>query len=108
MGNVFLTLARWLLRVILVAAGLVFFLSLLGAALLLSALWLLRALWARLTGRPGAPWRMPLDPRAGFGRVYRSAERWSPAPSRRGGVLPGADSVSDVPDVREVREVRKP
>lgn len=104
MRDFFFTLLRWLLRAVLVAAGLVFFVSLLCAALLLAALWLLRTLWARLTGRPAAAWRMPVDPRAGFARVYRSAERFSPGPARRGGVLPGADSVSDV----QAREVRKP
>jgi hypothetical protein len=100
----FATVIGWVLRAVLVLAGLVFFLSLLAAATLLALLGLLRALWARATGQPVAAWRMGIDPRAGFGRVYRSAERWTPPARRRGGVLPGADSVTDV----TVREVRKP
>ena len=60
---------------------------------------------------------MRMDPRTGFGTVFRSTERWtsarraSPAAdaaseeaaaSRRGGVLPGAQDVTDVVP-REVR-----
>ena len=66
----------------------------------LALVWGLRALWARLTGRPVVQWRMPIDPRTGWQRAQR-APRWDAAeppqgPSRRMGVLPGADSVTDV------------
>lgn len=110
LNDVVSTLSRWLVRALLVAVGLVFFLSLLAAAAVLAALWGLRALWARLTGRPVMPWRMRVDPRTGWSAVYRSSERWSAAParesdapSRRGGVLPGAAEVTDV-QPREVRD----
>ena len=100
MNDLISTLLRWLARALLWAAGLLFFLSVLGAALLLALLWAVRALWARLTGRPVAQWRMPIDPRTGWQRAQR-APRWGAAeppqgPSRRMGVLPGADSVTDV------------
>lgn len=106
-----------LVRVIVIAMGLVLFASLLVAAMLLALVWVLRAGWARLTGRPVTPWVMGVDPRTGFSTVFRSTERWSAgrrgsrAPegtgedveaSRRGGILPGAAQVTDV----EAREVR--
>lgn len=107
-------LTRWLIRAVLVVAGLVMFLSLLAAVLVLALAWGLRALWARITGRPVVPWTMRVDPRTGWSTVYRSGGRWSAArtppaaeaptrrapaagtPPRRAGVLPGADEVVDV------------
>ncbi|MGB4925617.1 MAG: hypothetical protein WBP25_03870, partial [Giesbergeria sp.] len=59
-------LASWLLRAVVLVAGLVVFLSLLTAVLLLAALWGLRALWARITGRPVMPWVMGVDPRTAW------------------------------------------
>ena len=106
-----------LLRVVVIAMGLVLFASLLAAAMLLALVWVLRAGWARLTGRPVTPWVMGVDPRTGFSKVFRSTERWSAgrrrsrapegagedaAASRRGGILPGAAQVTDV----EARELR--
>lgn len=99
-------LTRWLVRAVLLAAGLVMFLSLLAAALVLALLWGARALWARLTGRPITPWTMRVDPRTGWRTVYRSQTRWTAArtgatpepekPGARMHVLPGADEVIDV------------
>ena len=100
-------LTRWLIRAVLLAAGLVLFLSLLAAAMVLALAWGLRAVWARLTGRPIVPWTMRVDPRSGWSTVYRSSARWTApragaapegdaAESRRGGVLPGAGDVTDV------------
>jgi len=60
-----------LLRTALVLMGLVFALSLLAAALVLLALWGLRALWARLTGRPVQPLAITLLRRARWQRFYR-------------------------------------
>ena len=107
-------LTRWLIRAVVVVAGLVIFLSLLAAVLVLALVWGLRALWARLTGRPVMPWTMRVDPRTGWSTVYRSTERWSAArpapaadtPSRRAGALPGADEVVDV-EPRAPREPRE-
>ena len=111
-------LLRFVLRVVVVAMGLVLFLSLLAAVMVLALVWTLRAGWARLTGQPVTPWVMRMDPRTGFSTVFRSSERWSArrpgtsapadaaaddaAASRRGGVLPGAAEVTDV----EARDVR--
>ena len=108
---------RLVLRVVVVAMGVVLFLSLVAAVMVLALVWALRAGWARLTGKPVTPWVMRMDPRTGFGTAFRSAQRWSaaagatpaahPAPrgdagSHRGGVLPGAGEVTDV----EPRDVR--
>ncbi len=112
---------RLVVRLLLVALGVVFFLSLLAAVLVLVAVWLVRAGWARLTGRPVTPWVMRMDPRSGFGTVFRAGERWTQprpghrggstsaddggesAPPRRGGILPGAAEVTDV----EAREPQR-
>ena len=47
-----------LLRAVLVLAGLVAFASLLLVSLLLLTVWSVRALWARVTGRPVRPFAM--------------------------------------------------
>jgi hypothetical protein len=109
-----MTLTRWAVRAVLVLAALVFFLSLLAVGVALACVWGLRALWARLTGRPVRTWAsMRVDPRAGWSTVYRSAQRWTPqthagagepTSGRRASVLQGADEVTDV----QVREVREP
>ncbi|MBX3654623.1 MAG: hypothetical protein KF686_10605 [Ramlibacter sp.] len=91
---------NFLVRLVLLAAGLLFAASLVLAVLVLLALWGLRMLWARLTGRPVTPFVMRLDPRAGFGRFYGRQ------PFRGGGAAPpeasrpaGPRSVADVTDV---------
>lgn len=101
-------LVRWLVKAVLLVAGVVLFLSLLAAALVLALVWAVRALWARLSGRPIVPWTMRFDPRQSWSTVYRSqsykttgrapsAEAAGPAkPGRRMHVLPGADEVVDV------------
>lgn len=59
------------LRAVLLLAGLVFLASLLLAALVLALLWLLSAVWARLTGRPVSPWTFRVDRQALWNRFYR-------------------------------------
>ncbi len=99
---------RWIVRLAVVAVGVVFFLSLLTVAALLAVVWGARALWARVTGRPVTPWAMRMDPRTGWSTVYRSTARWSAAPGGgpvadgpaepvvRSRELPGARDVTDV------------
>jgi hypothetical protein len=95
---------RFVLRVVLLVMALVFIASLLLAAVLLLAVWGLRRLWARLTGRPVSPWVFRVDPRAQWSRFYHAADRW-PAPSSRFG-RPGAPPGKS-PDVQDV-EVKEP
>jgi hypothetical protein len=92
---------RWTLRLVVLAMGVLFFLSLLAAAAVLALVWGVRALWARLTGRPVMPWAMRMSPRDGWSTVYRSTARWTaPSPSARA-AQGGADVTDVVP--REVR-----
>lgn len=98
-----------MVRLAVVAVGVVFFLSLLTVAALLAVVWGARALWARVTGRPVTPWAMRMDPRAGWSTVYRSTARWSAAPGGR----PVADCPAEpavrsreLPGAREVTDVQ--
>ena len=59
-------------RVALMLVGLVFLTSLLLAALVMLALWLLRALWSRLNGRPVRRWTFQIDRQAVWNRFYRA------------------------------------
>ena len=114
---------RWMVRVVLLMVGMVFFLSLLAVACLVAAVWVLRALWARLTGQPVTPWVMPMRAAGswanmarragGFGGMGASAQSgadsrpdaapFSPATgSKRGGIL--SKVAGDVSDV-QAREV---
>jgi hypothetical protein len=97
-SGLFSGLSRWLTRLLLVLAALVFFVCLLTVAALLLAVWLVRALWARLTGKKVAPWVFRVDPRAhwsGFG----------PPPARGQGTSRGSTGVIDVVDVTDVTDV---
>jgi hypothetical protein len=88
----------FLLRLVLLLAGLLFAASLVVVALLLLALWGLRYLWARLTGQPVLPFVMRVDPRGSFNRMYRAGRATSAGQS--GQSTAGArDSLADVTDV---------
>jgi hypothetical protein len=91
------TFMTFLLRVFLLAAGLVFAASLAVAAVTMLAVWCVRAGWAKLTGRPVSPFIVRVDPRGGFDRMYRRAGRGSATP-RADAVRPGK-AVGDVTDV---------
>lgn len=92
------TVLSFLVRLVLLAAGLVFAASLLVALAFFAVFWALRYGWARLTGRPVAPFVMHINPRAGFGRVYR------PGPSQAADE-PARRDLADVTDV-EIKEPR--
>lgn len=103
MNDLLAGLARFVLKLILLVAGLVLAASLLVAVLVLLAFWLLRAGWARLTGRPVSPFVMRFDPRGGFDRMYRHA---GPSAGRSAPQRPGpAREIADVTDV-EPKEPR--
>lgn len=92
------TVFRFLLRLVLLAAGLVFAASLALAVVVLLVLWGLRMLWARLTGKPVTPFVMRMDPRDGFSRMYRAGQgmpRREPGPPQPG----GRRDMGDVTDV---------
>lgn len=90
------TLLTFLIRLVLLALGLVFAAGLLVVMMLVVAAWGLRYAWARLTGRPVAPFVFRMDPRAGFGQVYRG--RWQ-------GGAPAAATAPLRPERRELGDV---
>ncbi len=91
------TVFRFILRLLLLVAGLVFAASLALALLVVVALWGLRMVWARLTGKPVTPFVMRIDPRGGFNRMYRGG---GAAPGEPAGAPPtGRRALGDVTDV---------
>ena len=92
------TLVTFLLRLVLLAAGLVFAASLAAVVMLVVALWGIRYVWARLTGRPVSPFIVRIDPRAGFTRMYRRAGQGTAATQAQP-VRPDRREICDVTDV---------
>lgn len=86
---------RLVFRLVLLMAGLVFLASLMAFGLVLLALWLVRALFARLTGRPVTPWAFKVNRHAQWSRFYQATGRGNPA-----------QASSDVIDA-EVKEVKE-
>ena len=91
------SLMNFVVRLLLLAAGLLFAASLAAAFVLMLALWSVRAGWARLTGRPVIPLTVRLDPRTGFQRMYRRAGK--------GGPLRPPDGVALRPKLADVTDV---
>jgi len=89
---------NFLVRVLLLAAGLVFAASLLVAFVLLALLWSLRALWARLTGRPVTPFVVRMSAGRAFADVMRRAPPSSRTPRADAAAGPRA-KIADVSDV---------
>ena len=87
-------------RAVLLLMGLVFFVSLLAAALVLLVIWLLRSLWARMRGRPVTPWAFRVDPRAHWGRFYRGPQPGSASRSRDDDVIDVVPREVKMPDQR--------
>jgi type IV secretory pathway TrbD component len=94
-----------ILRVGLLVAGLVFFLSLMVAASLLLMVWLLRSLWARLTGQPVTPWAFNVNREAMRNRFYRQPGQ-GPMSRPGSGSSPKRED-TDVIDV-EPKEIKPP
>jgi NADH:ubiquinone oxidoreductase subunit H len=92
-----------LLRAVLVLAGLVFAASLVLVFVLLLALWSVRALWGRLTGRPVSPFVVRFGPRQGFEDMMRRAR----APASRTPRVDAARGRARDGDVSDV-EPRRP
>jgi len=96
-----LGLMGFVLRLGLLLVGLLVMASLLGLALLLAAWWLLRALWARLTGQPVAPWTFQVNRQAVW-------QRFRPRPGDLAGSAaaptePNRQADDDVTDVEPKR-----
>ncbi|MCX7278432.1 MAG: hypothetical protein NTZ15_14085 [Burkholderiales bacterium] len=93
MGQFVWRLFVWMLALVFIASAL---LVLSGIALL----WLLRSLWARLTGQPVAPMRMYAT---GWKDVARTVDRFSQRPRATSSTV----EVADITDV-EVKKVSPP
>jgi hypothetical protein len=93
---------RWVVRLGLLVAALIFLASLLFAAGLLLMLWLMRALWAKLTGRPVQPWVFKMHRADLWQRAYRAT---TPGNSRGKAPMDVIDAeVKDITDVTDARE----
>lgn len=89
-----------LLRLVLLAAGLVFAVVLAGFVVLVLALWLLAAGWALLTGRSVSPFVVRMGPRRGFEEMMRRARPRPASRTPRSDAVPGVGSrIGDVTDV---------
>ena len=88
----------WLLRILVVASGVVFAAGLAVLFALVLAWWIARALWARLTGKTVAPFVMRMGPRQGFEDMVRRAGAATSRTPRADAVRAGrgAQGVTDV------------
>ena len=100
MSDVLLKLLGFVVRIGLLLAALVFFASLMVAGAVVLIVWLLRALWAKLTGRPVNPWAFQVN-RQTVWRRFNQAGFGQPGTANR------PDDVVDVEatDVTMVTEV---
>lgn len=83
---------RIVLRLLLLAVGMVFVAGLVALMLVFATIWALRALWAKLTGQAVTPWTMRVDPRAGWRRFNAPSARFDSTARQR--------VVDDVVDVK--------
>ena len=93
-------LMRWVFRILLCAAGLIFAASILVFLTVFAMLWGLRAVWARLTGQPITPWMPRMTPRDGWEKVFKTGQ---PGNANSAADNPSAarkrDTLKDVTDV---------
>lgn len=108
MAELVRSLLGLIVRVGLLLAGLVFFASLLAAALVLLTLWLLRALWAKVTGQPVRPWVFQMNRRPPWQRA--DAPFGSPSTQAQDDVVDAEvrelRDTGDASDVTEVTDVQ--
>ena len=72
MNELLRTVVGVVVRVAMLVAGLIFLASVLAMALILLGVWLLRALWAKLTGQPVNPWTFQVDRQGMWNRFYHA------------------------------------
>ena len=96
MNELIAGLARFIMRLLLLAAGLVLAASVAVALVLLLAVWTARAAWSKLTGRPVTPFVMRMNPRGGFYRMVRARQG---APLQPDELQQARREIADVTDV---------
>jgi hypothetical protein len=95
-----------MLQLAVVAMAMLLAVALLGLVAFLLAVWLVRTGWARLTGRPVAPWAMPFNATGRFRQAYGAAGQWPRRRSSAGGAPTSAQrNDAEVTDVEVVREI---
>lgn len=99
MHTILPTLFSFLLRIVLLAAGLLFGLTLAVVFLALLGVWALRAAWLKLTGRPVMPFGMRGYPREAFEQVFRRAGQARSRTPRADSAAPGPRWIREVTDV---------
>lgn len=106
MGEVSLLqrLMLMVLRLVLVAVGAVLALAVLCGVMVLFSVWAVKRAWARLTGRPVAPWVLRTDPMAVWRQTAGFRGRPAASPDSPGASAPAAGgglkrSLGDVTDV---------
>jgi hypothetical protein len=90
-------LLNFILRIVLLAAGLVLAASMAAGFVLMLTIWGVRTAWFRLTGRPATPFIIRIDPRRGFERMYRRSDKTGRRKPHSGFVRPARNV--DVTDV---------
>jgi hypothetical protein len=102
LSDLLLKLLGFVVRVGLLLAGLVFVASLMAAGFVILILWLLRALWAKLTGQPVSPWTFQMNRQAMWQRFNQRGFG-----QQHGEAAPRPDNVVDVEvtDVTVVTDV---
>jgi len=96
------TIFGLIFKLVLMLAGLVFLASVLAAALVVLAFWLLRALWARLTGQPVSPWTFQVNRQAMMDRFYRGPGSGRAARPDDANVIDA--EIVEVVDVKEIKQ----
>ena len=112
MNRLFGALVGAFLQLAVIAMAIVLALLFFALIAVLLTVWLARLGWARLTGRPIAPWAMPFDARRRFGDVYGAAGRWPRGRGAGQAARAGdGDSIrrtdADVSNVDVVREISR-
>jgi hypothetical protein len=98
MGKIF----GLLMRGVFLLTALIFFASLALVAVFVLVLWLLRALWARLSGQPVSPWTFQFKHHATW-QDFRPGSGSTVSPPRA-----DADVIDvEIKEVREIREISK-
>ncbi|HEY5582633.1 MAG TPA: hypothetical protein VIK56_15995 [Rhodoferax sp.] len=97
------TIIGFFVRMALLLAGLIFMASLLAVALLVLLLWLLRALWAKLTGQPVSPWTFQVNRQAMWQRFYRPPGRDAASGRDDSDVID-----AEVKEIKESQEIKPP
>ncbi|MEO5797790.1 MAG: hypothetical protein ABIP34_23535 [Rhodoferax sp.] len=100
MADFVMSMVRFLVRVVVLAMGLVFAASLLLVVVALAIMWGLSALWAKLTGQPMTPWVMRVNPRTGWSKASQAASRWQPYAKQSKGRSKADRDLADVTDVQ--------